>query len=383
MKNEYLLGLFFIGAVAVIWAASSVLLQYLYADSDFDSPFFVTYFGVSLFILWLLPGRRTNAIADSSYESLPTSDDSHSTPQEGAASPQDAEQPTNTPPWTDQDHWNAALKIAPVWFVANWTYNSSLEYTSITSSTVLASTGSLFTFIFAVCLKDEQFHWYKLLGVLLGMSGSVLTALQDTHQRRHRQLSELSVLGDFLGLISAVGYGGYAVQTRVLCPKDESLYSMRILLGYIGLICCVGMSPILIFQLIFGTLRSELNWTVLGSLFLKGLFDNFLSDYLWLRAVMLTSATVATVGLGLTIPLAFVSDVFLKLNDSNVISQYQIGGALAVLVGFILVNASDDTVPAEGDDFLSDEIALSSLEQESSADSGPDADEDSNDTSIH
>ena len=36
-------------------------------------------------------------------------------------------------------------------------------------------------------------------------------------------------------------------------------------------------------------------------LLLKGLFDNVLSDYFWARAVVLTSATVATVGLGLTI----------------------------------------------------------------------------------
>ena len=60
--KDYITGLIFIVLVAIIWAASSVLVQYLYdddvpnSDSDdyhFRSPFAVTYIGVSLFTLWL------------------------------------------------------------------------------------------------------------------------------------------------------------------------------------------------------------------------------------------------------------------------------------------------------------------------------------------
>ena len=140
--------------------------------------------------------------------------------------------------------------------------------------------------------------------------------------------------GDLLGLISAVGYGTYAVQTRVLCPKDESLYSMQTLLGYIGLLNLVALAPFMFYQLWSGAV--QLVWVVLGFLVVKGLFDNVLSDYLWLRAVMLTNATVATVGLGLTIPLAFVSDVV--LGKADVLTAGQVLGALAVLAGFVLVN---------------------------------------------
>lgn len=51
--------------------------------------------------------------------------------------------------------------------------------------------------------------------------------------------------------------------------------------------------------------------TILGFIVLNGLCDNVLSDYLWARAIVLTSPTVATVGLSLTIPLAFLSDALL------------------------------------------------------------------------
>jgi solute carrier family 35 protein F5 len=64
------------------------------------------------------------------------------------------------------------------------------------------------------------------------------------------------------------------------------------------------------------------------------------SDYLWLRAVVLTNATVATVGLGLTIPLAFISDLVMK--QPNVLTPSSVCGALTVLVGFVLVNIGND-----------------------------------------
>ena len=67
------------------------------------------------------------------------------------------------------------------------------------------------------------------------------------------------------------------------------------------------------------------------------------SDYLWARAVVLTNATVATVGLGLTIPLAFISDVlWMGQPGDQVISVSSIAGALAVLAGFVLVNVGTD-----------------------------------------
>ena len=93
-----------------------------------------------------------------------------------------------------------------------------------------------------------------------------------------------------------------------------------------------------------------MTWIVFGYLVAKGLLDNVLSDYLWARAVVLTSATVATVGLGLTIPLAFVSDWI--MGHANVATIQSVLGAVAVLAGFILVNLGDkeETVQAHEHD---------------------------------
>lgn len=450
--SPYTLGLFFILCVSLIWSAASILVQFLYTKQSFDSPFLLTYIGVSLFTI-LLPTKfawlqckkcvqlvhrkfsrqetgefeipSSPAPRDlGEYENVPSvQDESDSSLQEdgtsGTTNPnepplepfRDEEEPESTvaatadtemttstvedetaaglqeenpedinQPWTNAQHMKAAMKIAPVWFLANWTYNASLAYTSITSSTVLASTGSLFTFLFAVVCGDERFSCLKLLGVILGVAGSLFTALHDASidEQNHDNDSESgldedeasrgavplrllarkllvgtyrngqwwnqggALFGDALGLTSAVGYGAYAVMVRVQCPRDESLMSMEVLLGYIGLFNMVALSPILVYQLLAGN-HKQLTLVVFGFLVIKGLLDNVLSDYLWARSVVLTSATVATVGLGLTIPLAFLSDVFWTGQDSeNVVSVSSVAGAFSVLVGFILVNIATE-----------------------------------------
>jgi solute carrier family 35 protein F5 len=344
--SSYTLGLVFILLVSVIWAAASILVQYLYSEHSFDSPFLLTYIGTSLFTLllpsqWLcqqLQQRRQNDTSD--YESISPSSPT-SSQGTGHVHTQVVQVQVGLAKWSTADHVRAAAKIAPIWFLANYSYNASLKYTSITSSTVLASTGSLFTFLFALLLRDEHFSVWKLLGVSLGITGSILTGLhdiegttnQDDNDNDNDDTSDDRLWGDALGLLSAVGYGGYAVMVRILCPHDESLMSMQLFLGFVGVFNMVLLSPIAIYQVVeYGKLTA----LVFGFLIIRGLLDNVLSDYLWARSVVLTSATVATVGLGLTIPLAFMSDV--ALGRPNVLDASSIVGALAVLVGFVLVN---------------------------------------------
>lgn len=356
ISRSFFLGLLFIVSVALIWAASSVFVKFLFnGDNEnvsFHSPFLLTYIGVSLFTLWLPVhfGSTTcskNGSINSGVLELPTAGTISNEYQ--SVSPIDSDvddqEEASTVTWTNTQHLVAAMYIAPVWFIANWSYNASLFYTSITSSTVLASTGSIFTFLFAVCKKDEHFSWIKLTGVLLGVMGSVLTAVNDIEEGNNDKSSNSIMLGDSLGLISAIGYGAYATQTRLLCPHDESLFSMQLVLGYIGLFSLVAMSPMaayVVWQLNNSVDGEPLTWVILGFLVIKGIFDNVISDYLWLRAVLLTSATIATVGLGLTIPLAFLSDVIMN-PDQSVMSIGSVLGAMAVLGGFTLVTVGATT----------------------------------------
>jgi len=59
------------------------------------------------------------------------------------------------------------------------------------------------------------------------------------------------------------------------------------------------------------------------------------SDCLWLYAVLLTSAVIVTVGISMTIPFAFVGDIFFKGTEAT--TSHFIGAGLVIL-GFLFVN---------------------------------------------
>lgn len=315
-----------------------------------------------------------------------------------------------------RDHISMAIKVAPIWFTSNYFYAISLELTSIASSTVLASMGSIFAFGFATCTKygDERVTKGKLLGVMLCFLGGVATTWTDVgddsshsddttlnggHNHHLRYLrhpaSHLphlfdltnkdspirTLFGDLAGFFSAVGYGAYTVLLRHLCPKDEDRMSMQLLFGYIGVWNMILLSPVAIWVILLSSndgvnddnqegghpgdsdewepsqssdfsdeeggdtknIHTTLTWSIFLFLLLKGLLDNVLSDYLWARAVILTSATVASVGVGLTIPMAFVADWIMgsSSNDKNGNTQAgEVWGALLVLLGFLFVNVN-------------------------------------------
>lgn len=281
-----------------------------------------------------------------------------------------------------RDHISMASKVAPMWFLSNYFYAMSLEWTSIASSTVLASMGSIFAFGFATCSKlgDETITRNKLMGVILCFMGGVATTYTDSggdnnnnnNSMRHLtgqfHVSDLndstrSLLGDLCGLVSAIGYGAYTNLLRHLCPKDEDRMSMQLLFGYIGLLNMVVLLPVAIWVNVSShnddynsedsemvepsnyadpdhtqeTTSHVLTMPIFLFLLLKGLLDNVLSDYLWARAVILTSATVASVGVGLTIPMAFAADYFMgNYNGSS--QSGEVWGAILVLIGFVFVN---------------------------------------------
>ena len=52
-QQDLRLGICFIVAVAVIWTASSVLVQFIFEELDFKSPFLITYLATGLFAVQL------------------------------------------------------------------------------------------------------------------------------------------------------------------------------------------------------------------------------------------------------------------------------------------------------------------------------------------
>lgn len=245
----------------------------------------------------------------------------------------------------------------------------------MSSATVLVSIQSVFVFCIASFMKLESASVMKLIGVLCGIVGSVLTAVHDETNADENDpdsyTAEDSVIvgdsvanttkGDILAIFAAVMYATYTVQVRLYCPQNEDLYSLPLLLGYIGLISVVVTSPIVALTTTKATV-AMLTVNAVGIMFIKGLFDFLISDYLMFRSIVLTSPTIATVGLGLSIPIAFAADMLLRFTDTYdnfSLSWYSCLGAASCLIGFLFVNL-DPGDEDDGKEHIDDGIIIGS-----------------------
>lgn len=72
-----------------------------------------------------------------------------------------------------------SLEFCLLWFVANYSASACLEYTSVASSTILASTSSIWTLIFGAFARVEHFSFKKLIGVFASLVGIILISSVD------------------------------------------------------------------------------------------------------------------------------------------------------------------------------------------------------------
>jgi solute carrier family 35 protein F5 len=130
--------------------------------------------------------------------------------------------------------FRAALLVAPLWYLAQFTFNSSLSMTSVTSNTILSSTSALFTFLFAVVLLAEAFTLWKLAFILLLIVGTTMVTVADGMYSTDRAAAKESVLGDMLCLLSAVLYGSYTVSIRWVLTSGCGCCIRRSCSGMLG-----------------------------------------------------------------------------------------------------------------------------------------------------
>jgi solute carrier family 35 protein F5 len=228
-----------------------------------------------------------------------------------------------------------SLLICPIWFGANLSYITSLALTSVTSSTIISTTSSLFTFVLSLCLLSERSSTAKVAGVALCMAGNVLTALADREAGGAH--SARAFLGDVVCLLGAVLYGVYTVLIRRLMA-DEARYSLALFFGLLGCANALALGPLVYALHAWGIEPLEsLTWELMGMIVVKGLLDNVLSDFLWAKAIVLTSPTAATVGLSLTIPIAMATDALLHGMRPSALGAV---AALLVCGGFVLINVA-------------------------------------------
>jgi drug/metabolite transporter (DMT)-like permease len=125
-------------------------------------------------------------------------------------------------------------------------------------------------------------------------------------------------------------------------PEPKPI-ALNLILGYVGLlVTLIGWPALVICAIECWEDMCAMTGKIFLFILLLAFTNNFLSEYFWARCILLTTPTVATVGLSMTIPMAYCIDLFLiKAPGSG--SLLGGVGAMFTVLGFLFVNTSDET----------------------------------------
>ncbi|KAI8325536.1 thiamine-repressible mitochondrial transport protein THI74 [Martensiomyces pterosporus] len=335
LSTRRAIGLLLLLCVVFIWVGSSFLVSNLFGEQQFNRPFFITYLNTGTFSLYLVGAyishmrkRRSQRLTQRKRS---RSDDSLN----GSDHEIDASIATIPPQLTVRETMMLGVSFCILWFAANITQNASLAYTSVANSSILCSTSGLFTLAIGAAAGVEKFNSTRLGAVLVSVLG-VYSIMRYGASTATTAAMPLSWFGDFLALLSAMLYGCY---TTLLKRKigDESRLDTPLFFGTVGLANIVLLWPGFIILHLTGveTFQLPASGSIWLMILVNALIGTFLSDYLWLLAVLMTSPLVVTLGLSLTIPLSMAGDIVFK--GLSVGLPYYIG-ALLILAAFIAAN---------------------------------------------
>ncbi|KAF8198950.1 hypothetical protein BJ912DRAFT_922159 [Pholiota molesta] len=364
-KKTFVTGIVLLMLVVLLWTSSNFLTQDLY-EGGYDKPFLVTYMNTSSFSLYLIPflirrwwTRQNNSTKTLTsvlqYESLASEeidtniyieDPSH---QDLLSTDDLSELRTNPlPPLNDRQTADLAFSFCLIWFIANWSVNASLDYTSVASATILSSMSGFFTLAIGRLFHVEKLTLIKIGAVCTSFLGVMIVSLSDSGMKQpagpalHPTTQQMivnsrAILGDMLALVSALFYAMYVILLKVRI-KSESRIDMQLFFGFVGLLNIIACWPIGFILHITGAEVFELPTSrkALSALFIN-MAITLSSDYLYVLAMLKTTPLVVTIGLSLTIPVAVAGD-FLRHRPAQIAV---IGGALLVLASFVAVGFED------------------------------------------
>ncbi|KAL9101154.1 MAG: hypothetical protein Q9163_003556 [Psora crenata] len=370
---RHTLGIILLLVTVILWTASNFLASTIFADDTYSKPYFLTYVNSSFFssFLLLVAARRLWASSGSirgavkgqdrsiAYQPLTDQEEQHTAKPDGADSETSSRSPRNRLVVDDSmtssgsdggaaDRLNIretawlSFEFCLLWFLANYFIAACLEYTTVASSTILASTSSIWTLIFGAMLGVERFAIKKLLGTLASIAGIILISSVDIAGNNdknrgnfpHKTHKELAI-GDALALASALLYGVYTTLMKKRIG-DEARVDMPLFFGFVGLFNLVTLLPGLFLVHYTGIETFQLPPTKrITTIVLVNSATSLVSDFCWAYSMLLTSPLVITVGLSLTIPLSLFGQMIVNRQSSS--AMYWVGAAI-VFLSFVFIN---------------------------------------------
>ncbi|KAF2762822.1 hypothetical protein EJ05DRAFT_459628 [Pseudovirgaria hyperparasitica] len=388
-KWRHTLGIACLMTTVVLWTTSNFLASTIFADDTYSKPYFVTYINTSFFIFPIVPmiikhwwkergqnsswrdllkrrvgkyslltqeeeeeaflkrgERRESTSGSSATTQMLMSEDIANSQELSSASNKSEGAHSGDDVFTVFDTLRLSIEFCIPWFLANYFTAACLEYTTVASSTIVASTSSIWTLLIGSALGVERFTVRKMLGVLASLAGVALISLVDMTgdndenrgdfpHKSHREI----ITGDSMAFISALLYAGYTIMMKKRIG-DESRVNMMLFFGFIGIFNVIALWPGFVLLHITGVETFELpptQWVL--TIVMINSASSLVADITWAFAMLLTSPLVVTVGLSMTIPLSLVGQMWL---DSQYAAPLYWVGACIVFFSFIFINREEN-----------------------------------------
>lgn len=225
--------------------------------------------------------------------------------------------------------------LTVLWFITNYLNLYSLHYTSLSSNEVLTTMMAPWALFLSILLMPKERHCilFKSLAILLCLFGTLIIARSDNDQEQSRGM------GDMCVLLSALSYGTFDVYLRYNFPENTDLRGIMVIMG--AIVSVVMVPVIYISDLIGFEIFHAPNIEQFAGLSFVVMTGSFLAEYCMVKAVMILSPFVASIGITLNVPISIMIDLVVN----SISLQWNFGiGAILCLGGFALVSSLE--VPA-------------------------------------
>ena len=229
------------------------------------------------------------------------------------------------------------------WNLSNLLINLSLKFTSVSISTILSSTSTIFTLILSKSLGFETFNFIKIISTMLSFIGITLVSITDDVYDDQQPIlpfkQRFPLIGNSFALLSALSFSIYLIFLKLFIPNHHN-FNFSSFLGYIGFINLTCTWPFLVLLHYSKIERLELP-NDFDSLFyiLGNMLITFSSDYLYIKALLKTTPFIATISLSLSLPFSIIID---NLFGNPSLPIKALIGSFFILISFIAVGYTDD-----------------------------------------
>lgn len=135
---RWMLGMLLVVAVALIWIVASFVVQSVVGAGV--SPFLLTYICNSLFVIYLPIVEAANFVRSKwlhkseNQDPANSKEDADNLLEDSNSNSNPNDDDSNNREWSRREIAHVSLLICPFWFLAQFTFNLSLKYTSVTVS---------------------------------------------------------------------------------------------------------------------------------------------------------------------------------------------------------------------------------------------------------